>query len=355
MTLANKMLAEIADDPFRASRVWDFAEAARVYAIQLGLGVDAVSHAVAVKLKASILLAEAVDNGQERGEIAKRGRQNKSGTVPDLPAKTLADLRVDPTKVRDGRKIAETFTAEDIDAAAREAIEENREFTTAEMLAIATKMRAREREHTPAQGHAEDVERERLRLWHGDFRDRLTELDAGTVDLIVTDPPYPKDDLPLYSDLGKTAASLLGPRGILFVWTGQIFLPEVIDRLREHLTYGWTFALQLPGSGSRIMGRHIIQAWKPVLAFTVGTWPSGEWGDDWLVSPAREKTDYDWQQNGAPAQRLIERYSAPDALIVDPFLGVGSFGAATLAAGRRFVGVELDAGRFEQANERLRT
>lgn len=38
MTVANRMLAEIAEDPFKASRVWDFAEAARVYAIQVRSG-----------------------------------------------------------------------------------------------------------------------------------------------------------------------------------------------------------------------------------------------------------------------------------------------------------------------------
>lgn len=214
------------------------------------------------------------------------------------------------------------------------------------------------REHTPAKPRgdgSDDVigEGERYRALHGDFRERLDLLDDASVDLIVTDPPYPKEDLPLYSDLSKVASRLLGPRGILFVWTGQIFLPEVIDRLSENLTYGWTFALQLPGSGSRIMGRHIVQAWKPVLAFTVGTWPSGAWGDDVLVSPTREKDEYAWQQNAAPAQRLIERYSPPDGLVVDPFLGVGSFGRAALDAGRRFVGVELDGKRFDQALERL--
>lgn len=222
-----------------------------------------------------------------------------------------------------------------------------RQVTQTRLLAVV-------REHTPARPDADlpDVDDERLALVHGDFRDRLESMEDGSVDLIVTDPPYPKEDLPLYSDLAKVAARLLGPRGIAFVWTGQIYLPEVIDRLSEHLRYGWTFALLLPGSGARIMGRHIVQGWKPVLAFTVGTWPSGEWGDDVLVSPAVDKTDYEWQQNAAPARRLIERYSPPDGLVVDPFLGVGSFGAAAVEAGRRFVGVELDAERFAVARDR---
>jgi hypothetical protein len=211
------------------------------------------------------------------------------------------------------------------------------------------------REHTPARADPDvaDVAGERLTILHGDFRERLLELEAGSVDLIVTDPPYPKEDLPLYSDLGQVAALLLGPRGILFCWTGQIFLPEVIGRLSEQLTYGWTFALRLPGQGSRILGRHIVQAWKPVLAFTTGTWPSGKWGDDLLISPAPDKDTYEWQQSALPARRLIERYCPPDGLVVDPFLGVGSFGVAAREAGCRFVGVELDAGRHAKAVQRI--
>lgn len=187
----------------------------------------------------------------------------------------------------------------------------------------------------------------------GDFRQVLADLPAESVDLIVTDPPYPKDDLPLYSDLGELARRILKPRGVLFVWTGQIFLPEVIERLGEHMAYGWTFDLALPGSNSRIMGRHIIQTWKPVLAYSTGTWPSGEWGDDALVSPERAKTTFEWEQSAAPAIKLIERYTPPNALIVDPFTGAGSFGVAATSCGRRFLGVELDPQRADKAADRL--
>lgn len=187
----------------------------------------------------------------------------------------------------------------------------------------------------------------------GDFRELLSDVPEQSVDMIVTDPPYPKDDLPLYSDLGELARRILKPRGVLFVWTGQIFLPEVIERLGEHMTYGWTFDLALPGSNSRIMGRHIIQTWKPVLAYSTGTWPSGEWGDDALVSPERAKTTFEWEQSAAPAIKLIERYTPPNALIVDPFTGAGSFGVAATSCGRRFLGVELDPQRADKAADRL--
>ena len=213
------------------------------------------------------------------------------------------------------------------------------------------------REHTPAlpDPSVSDITSNEVSLLHGDFRERLTGLPDGSVDLIVTDPPYPKEDLPLWSDLGELAVRVLGSRGLLLAWSGQMFLPEVLRRLEgAGLTYGWTFCLDMPSGGqSRVMGRHVIQAWKPILAFSVGTWPSGEWGKDTFTSVGRDKSLYEWQQDVTPAVDVIERYAPPDGLVLDPFLGVGSFGEAAVTAGRRFIGVELDAGRFRKASERL--
>ncbi|RLB68531.1 MAG: hypothetical protein DRH08_00660 [Deltaproteobacteria bacterium] len=200
---------------------------------------------------------------------------------------------------------------------------------------------------------AGDTTKGDISVLHGDFRDRLYDLPDGSVDLIITDPPYPEEFMPLWTDLAEQAARLLGPRGILFAWSGKIFLPEVMNRLGSYLTYGWVFKLDLPGANSRIMGRHLRQTWKPVLAYTTGTWPSNEWGDDALLSPQKSKDDYEWEQHPDPATELIRRYSPEGGLIVDPFLGVGTFGEAARDLGRRFIGVELDAGRAVTATERI--
>lgn len=144
MTQANKLLAEVAGDPFRASRVWDFAEAARVYAIQVNLGVDAVNHAVAVKLKAQRLLAEAVDAGQAKGEIASRGRPNKAPSPGALP-RTLDEIGVGQQRVSESRKIAAAFTDEDIDTAAADASLAREELTSAQMVKRAAAIAKRDR------------------------------------------------------------------------------------------------------------------------------------------------------------------------------------------------------------------
>lgn len=140
LSSANRLLAEIGDDPLRASRVWDLAETARVYARQMDLGVQAVNYAVAVKLKAQRRLADAVDAGQQSGAIHANRRPKK---VPDPRALiepvpvSLDELGIASQRVSESRKIRDTFTDEEIDGLARAAAEAGTELSTARVLAEA--------------------------------------------------------------------------------------------------------------------------------------------------------------------------------------------------------------------------
>lgn len=52
-------------------------------------------------------------------------------------------------------------------------------------------------------------------------------------------------------------------------------------------------------------------------------------------------------------ERLVGLFTMPGQLVADPFMGVGSTGVAAVRLGRRFVGIELDAGYFDIACRRL--
>ena len=193
------------------------------------------------------------------------------------------------------------------------------------------------------------------RLYHGDFRERLMELPAGSVDLIITDPPYPAEFMHLWEDLSKHAARILKPQGILVALTGAIYLPDVMTSLGRHLNWGWMYIQPLIGANSRIMARHILQAHKPWVAYSNGQWPSGnvDWHPDLLDKGVRMKDRYRWEQDPNPTKMLIDALSPQNGTILDPYTGTGSFGVAALEMGRKFIGVEMDAERFEKASERL--
>jgi 16S rRNA G966 N2-methylase RsmD len=193
------------------------------------------------------------------------------------------------------------------------------------------------------------------RMFHGDFRDRLADLPDGSVDLIITDPPYPAEFMHLWSHLSEQSRRVLKPQGILVALTGAIMLPEVMSKLGEHLQWGWMYVQPLPGANSRIMGRHVLQAYKPWLAYSVGPWPSGsiDWHPDMLDASSRAKDRYRWEQDPNPTKMLIDALSPEGGTVLDPFTGTGSYGIAALQMGRKFIGVESDADRFQKASERL--
>lgn len=75
-------------------------------------------------------------------------------------------------------------------------------------------------------------------------------------------------------------------------------------------------------------------------------------------SPAFWTHCYERDRNGHPTPKplmleLVELFTDPGDLILDPFCGSGTTGVACLRLGRRFIGIEKDAGFARIAQERL--
>lgn len=81
-------------------------------------------------------------------------------------------------------------------------------------------------------------------------------------------------------------------------------------------------------------------------------------GDLWAIPNVKakhvEKTAHPCQFPVGLAQRVVKSMCPPGGVVLDPFMGSGSTGAAALIEGRRFVGMELDRAYFEIAKERLK-
>ena len=200
----------------------------------------------------------------------------------------------------------------------------------------------------------EDAHVGQATLLLGDMRERGGEIPPQSVDLIFTDPPYPREYLPLWSDLSKLAAAALKPTGMLVAYSGALDLPEVIARLAEHLDYWWCGAVILPGAHSRVFARSVVQGSKPLLFYVPkGEQWAGEWFEDTAESEARDKTLHEWQQGRGPAGYYIERLTPIGGVVLDPFLGSGTTGIAALKLKRQFIGIEIDPGAFAVAREAI--
>lgn len=197
---------------------------------------------------------------------------------------------------------------------------------------------------------------EMCRLHCADIRDGLKKMiPDGSVDFVITDPPYPKEYIPLYYDLSVVAYRVLKPGGSLIVMCGQSYLPEVIRNLGAVLNYHWCMAYITPGGQSpQLFHKKVNTFWKPVLWFTKGDY-SGDYIGDVLKSPPNDndKRFHEWGQSLGGMKDIVERFTNPGDVILDPFLGGGTTGVAAVTTGRRFIGVDIEQENIKVSEKRI--
>jgi len=169
-------------------------------------------------------------------------------------------------------------------------------------------------------------------------------------DAVITDPPYPREFLPVFSELAECCARAGVP--LVAVMSGQSYLPEVMQRLCEHLEYRWTLAYMTPGGQAvQQWSAKVNTFWKPVLVF--GT--HGDWFGDVAISGTNDndKRFHGWGQSESGMADLVGRLSRPGQTICDPFLGGGTTAVVSLALGRKFIGCDIDKKHVETARARV--
>ena len=178
-------------------------------------------------------------------------------------------------------------------------------------------------------------------LWCGDFREIASQIPDHCVDLVVCDPPYGAKWLPDVEPFGALCARVLKPGASLLMMYGHSYLPEVLQTLQRHLRYHWLLSYQLKGAASAIWPRRIMNHWKPLLWFTQGTY-TGEYQGDVLMGEGKDKQFHAWGQSAALFGTLVQRWTLPGDVILDPVCGGGTTGAVSLALRRRFMGIDRD-------------
>lgn len=93
-----------------------------------------------------------------------------------------------------------------------------------------------------------EADSEKVRLYNGDFYTICQTFENDSIDCIITDPPYPEEYLPLWSQLSEIACKKLKPGGFCITYSGKYHLPEVFVRLSTYLKYYWLLILLHTGS-----------------------------------------------------------------------------------------------------------
>jgi hypothetical protein len=191
-------------------------------------------------------------------------------------------------------------------------------------------------------------------LFNSRFQD--ADIPDNSVDVIITDPPYPKAFLPLYSELAVFAKRVLKPNGSLVALSGNLYIEECLRRFSEHLEYRWIVCFgSLNRPGSVQINTAIIQKqmWKPVLVYSKPPLKRLSITYDFVESPAPEKSLYEWQQSVPPFEELVRLFSKEGDTVCDPMMGVGTTGIAAVRNKRRFIGIEMDKERFKISKARI--
>jgi len=194
---------------------------------------------------------------------------------------------------------------------------------------------------------APDYERGNVRLYCGDCLELLPQLEAGSVDAVVTDPPY---------GCGKAdwdrefAAAWYGPARsaakMIVVITGSCGLKDsvslvggdFIDVIAARNMNGMTrgplgFGNWLAAVVAKSKPRTGMNAFDFVV------------GGDMPLHPSPKPLPY--------MVALVERVTEPGDAVLDPFMGSGTTGVACVKTGRAFIGMDIEPKYFEIAVKRI--
>lgn len=203
------------------------------------------------------------------------------------------------------------------------------------------------------------------KIIHGDCLAVMAGFPDRCVDLVVTDPPY----LVNYQD--RSGRSIANDQDDAWLAPAfkQMYRVLKADSLAVSF-YGWNradkFFAAWRAAGFRIVGHIVFAKQYESKARFVGYRHESAYvlAKGQPALPARPPADVQpWAYSGnrlhptqkpvSALQPLIEAFSPPQGIVLDPFAGSGSTCVAARQAGRRYVGIELDARWHAAAVARL--
>ena len=180
-----------------------------------------------------------------------------------------------------------------------------------------------------------------IQIIHGDFRKKCKDLENESIDLIFTDPPYPKEFLDMWKDLAELSRRLLKPGGFCIAYCGHFHIDKVLEMMSSDLNLYWMCAL-VQKTQTVVHSRNVICTWKPILIYYKEPLKIVDRTFKDVFSFKREKSLHDWQQAEADAKYLIDFFSDVGDLVLDPFAGSGTIPKCCKDNKRRCIAMDID-------------
>ncbi len=179
-----------------------------------------------------------------------------------------------------------------------------------------------------------------------------------SVDTIITDPPYEKAGVHLYSVLKAFGIHALKPGGSLLAFCGSAWLPEIMRRICEDKRLKWQWALKyvMGGGETRNYDRRVFGACKNVLWLVKGKYKEPCWINDKVTVPPKPKgyKAHKWAQTPDGMDAILAKgFAFPGQTLCDPFLGAGSAALAAVHRKCNFIGSDIDPENIKITKDRL--
>jgi len=220
-------------------------------------------------------------------------------------------------------------------------------------------------------------EQDGITIYHGDCREILPLLDP--VDLVLTDPPY--TERTHKSVRSNSSKATKGNRVITFSSVTTEDLRQIYASLGA-VTKGWVVSTmdyatafefeQSPPDGLRMMRIGVWvktnpmpqisadrpgQGWEAIAYLhrsdKASSWNGGGRSGNFIL-PVEQGMGHPTAKPISMFRELVDRFSDPGAIVLDPFMGSGTSLRAAKDMGRRAIGIDIDERHCETAMKRLR-
>ena len=232
-----------------------------------------------------------------------------------------------------------------------------------------------------------EIQNDNFVIYNGDSKTILSEIPSGSIDLILTDPPY---NLSSYStgnlsfswrkelnnDLADWDKIKFEPKewllefkrvikntGNIFVFTSynllgkwhEAFDPE-FDSFQYMVWHKTNPAPKVRRAGFLNSCELIVCMWNKSHTWNFTKLSEMHNFIETSICMGKERVKKPVQPTQKPIkvlQHILRIASNRGDTVLDPFMGVGSTGVAALALGRKFIGIEIDKDYFIAAKERI--
>lgn len=245
-------------------------------------------------------------------------------------------------------------------------------------------------------------------LMHGDCLERMKEIPDGSVDMVLTDPPYGTtackwDSIIPLEPMWEQLKRVIKPNGAIVLTASQPFTTALIASNLGEFKYSWVWEKSKGGNFAHAKNMP-IKFHEDVCVFSAA--PIGhtsQLGDRRMTynpqglvrvnkkwsrprkyetehglsrvshklerviefegyptsilrfgnSDNRERGLHPTQKPVALMEYLIKTYTNEGETVLDFTTGSGTTGVACVNTGRKFIGIELDQGYFDMAKQRI--